>query len=253
MCVFPRNYEEMPRRRDSRSAESAETVDRLVAEQLTYYRKRAPEYDHWFLREGRFDRGRELNARWFTEVDEVVGALDKFNPRGQVLELACGTGIWTEHLLKYADHVVAVDGSPEMLAQCRQRIGNKRVDFVKADLFGWHPTDRFDVVFFSFWLSHVPPARFESFWRLVDSALDADGRVFFIDSRYDETSTAVDQSLNEPDEVTVTRRLEDGSEWQVVKLFYEPTELTGRLADLGWRVEVRGTPHYFIYGYGQRG
>lgn len=53
--------------------------------------------------------------------------------------------------------------------------------------------------------------------------------------------------------MTVTRRLEDGSEWQIVKLFYEPTELTDRLTDLGWNVEVRGTPHYFIYGSGHRG
>ena len=242
----------MAKQRHSGSEGTEQKVERLVADQLTYYRQRAPEYDDWFFRCGRFDRGTELNARWLAEVDEVRTALDNFNPRGRVLELACGTGIWTERLLDYAEKVVAVDGSPEMLAQCRQRVGNKRVDFVQADLFEWEPSDRFDVVFFSFWLSHVPPARFESFWRLVDSALNADGRVFFIDSRYDETSTAVDQSLNEPHEVTVTRRLEDGSEWRVVKLFYEPTALTDRLTDLGWRVQVWGTPHYFIYGSGPR-
>ena len=227
-------------------------IDQLVVEQLTYYRKRAPEYDDWFLRRGRFDHGTGLNALWFTEVAEVESALRNFNPRGRVLELACGTGIWTERLLNYAEQVVVVDGSPEMLALCRQRVGDKPVDFIHADLFEWEPSHRFDVVFFSFWLSHVPPDRFESFWRLVDSGLYPEGRVFFIDSRYEPTSTAVDHPLNEPGEVTVKRRLEDGSEWRVVKLFYEPIELTDRLADLGWRVHVRGTPHHFIYGSGQR-
>lgn len=163
------------RRADDHATE--QNLERLVADQLSYYRKRAPEYDDWFFRRGRFDRGPELNARWVAEVDEVERALHNINPAGRVMELACGTGIWTERLLNYAEQVVAVDGSPEMLAQCRQRVGDERVDFVEADLFAWEPRTRFDVVFFSFWLSHVPPARFESFWRLVDSALHPDGRV----------------------------------------------------------------------------
>jgi demethylmenaquinone methyltransferase/2-methoxy-6-polyprenyl-1,4-benzoquinol methylase len=47
------------------------------------------------------------------------------------------------------------------------------------------------------------------------------------------------------------RRLNDGSEHRVVKIFYEPAELAERLAGAGWRVRVAGT-RWFIYGSGQR-
>jgi hypothetical protein len=38
----------------------------LLEGQLAYYRARADEYDDWFLRRGRHDRGPEWNRRWFS-------------------------------------------------------------------------------------------------------------------------------------------------------------------------------------------
>lgn len=63
----------------------------VLRQQVDYYRARASEYDEWFLRQGRYDRGPELNTLWFGEVETVVAALDAFGPRGDVLELACGS------------------------------------------------------------------------------------------------------------------------------------------------------------------
>ena len=36
--------------------------DSLVQEQIAYYRARAPEYDDWWLRTGRYDSGDEFSA-----------------------------------------------------------------------------------------------------------------------------------------------------------------------------------------------
>ena len=52
----------------------------MVAEQLAYYRARAPEYDKWFRREGLYDWSEEQNARWRRELEEVRAALDRFGP-----------------------------------------------------------------------------------------------------------------------------------------------------------------------------
>ena len=49
-----------------------------------------------------------------------------------------------------------MDASPETLAVNRARVGRSDVDYVVADVFAWHPNASCDVVFFSFWLSHVP-------------------------------------------------------------------------------------------------
>jgi SAM-dependent methyltransferase len=227
-------------------------LDELLREQIAYYRARANEYDEWFLRQGRYDRGPERNAQWFAEVGEVIRALDDFAPRGDVLELACGTGLWTQHLVRHAADVTALDSSSEVLAINRARVGDAKVRYLQADLFGWQPDRQYDVVFFSFWLSHVPPERFEAFWDLVKRGLAPAGRVFFVDSLYTESSTARDHQLVDPTATTQTRRLNDGQEYSIVKVFYQPEQLEQRLRELGWAVECRGTGGYFFYGRGDR-
>jgi SAM-dependent methyltransferase len=222
----------------------------LLREQLDYYRARAGEYDEWWLRTGRYDRGETINAQWRTEAAVVSSALAAFHPAGRILELACGTGIWTEQLLPFASQLTALDGSPEMLDINAARLRSPNVCYVHADIFSWQPSEPFDVVFFAFWLSHVPPERFAEFWNLVRSCLAPGGRVFFVDSRRDPTSAARDHCLPEKEATLLRRRLNDGREFQVYKLFYEAKNLTDRLNDLGWRFEIRQTEHYFLYGSG---
>lgn len=222
--------------------------EREVREQIAYYRARASEYDEWFLRKGRYDRGPEANARWFDEVAEVARAVDDLGPLGHVLELAAGTGLWTERLLRHATSVTAVDASPEVLALNRERVGAGRVRYIEADIFDWQPDRTYDVVFFSFWLSHVPPERFDAFWMLVRTCLAPGGRAFFIDSRYSQQSTAVDHELEGEQATSMTRRLNDGREYRIVKIFYRPEELAERLRSSGWEARVNATPTFFLYG-----
>lgn len=225
--------------------------DELLRQQIDYYRARAGEYDEWFLRQGRYDHGAEANDRWFAEVAQVTEALDAFAPTGDVLELACGTGLWTQHLVRYGGRVTAVDAAPEVIAINRQRLGpDAPVEYIQADLFSWRPSRQYDVVFFSFWLSHVPPERFDAFWDLVRSALRPRGRVFFVDSLYIESSTARDHTLEGDDATAVTRRLNGGETFRIVKVFYRPDELEARLKAHGWEIAVESTPSYFLYGFG---
>jgi demethylmenaquinone methyltransferase/2-methoxy-6-polyprenyl-1,4-benzoquinol methylase len=223
-----------------------ESVAANLAEQLEYYRARASEYDEWWYRRGRYDRGPDANAHWFRDVAELGKALDHFNPRGRVLELAGGTGIWSENLLRCADELTIVDASAEVLSINEARLRSERVRYVQADLFNWTPPNRFGVVFFSFWLSHVPEFKFESFWELVRASLAPHGRVFFIDSRKESTSIASDHELRD-DDISV-RRLNDGRTFRIYKIFYDRSELQERLGKLGWRAAVHVTSRYFLYG-----
>lgn len=225
----------------------------LIDDQIAYYEARAPEYDEWFLRRGRYDRGQELNEAWFGEVEEARKAVDGYRLEGDVLELAAGTGLWTEVLLRRARHVTAVDASPGALARNRERVGTERVTQVEADLFTWEPDRRYDAVFFSFWLSHVPLDRFAGFWDMVGRALVGGGKVVFVDSLFDPTSTAADHELPGPDTEVVERRLNDGRTYRVVKIFHRPQELEARLDSLGWRARVRTTPRYFLHGHATHG
>lgn len=220
----------------------------VLEEQIAYYRARAGEYDDWWFRRGRYDNGADANASWFADAAELEAALAGFDPRGRVLELAAGTGLWTRHLVRHAEHTTAVDASPEVLELNRARVGDDRVSYVQADLFSWRPPRRFDVCFFGYWLSHVPESRFELFWTLVDTALEPDGRFFLVDStRPDPAHTS------QTSEETAVRALADGREFEIVKRYRAPDELERKLATLGWRLDARVTAGgHMLYASGER-
>lgn len=226
---------------------TAPDPDRLE-EQKAYYRARADEYDEWFERRGRYDHGALWNTGWQAEIEEVRQALVAFRPTGRVLELAAGTGWWTAELMRHANEVTAVDASAETLALNRQRVREVAVRHVQADIFNWQPDGLYDVVFFSFWLSHVPPERFDAFWSLVRSALVPGGRVFFIDSRRVETGGSVVNPEAAAYSIIARRRLKDGREFEIYKVFYDPAALAEQLRALGWHATIATTENHFLYG-----
>jgi SAM-dependent methyltransferase len=210
-------------------------LQKLLDEQVAYYRARAGEYD--------------ASAPW--EVEEssrarLIDALRTFGPRGRVLELACGTGVWTEELAARCDQLTALDASPEMLEIASRRLAGRGVRFIQADIFGWHPDRTYDVVFFGFWLSHVPLERFESFWSMVAACLGPAGRVLFVDDAF----RTDDELIEGPDSTTIRRRLNDGTAYRAVKVPHTPASLERRIADLGWRIAVEQMPGPFFCGTG---
>jgi demethylmenaquinone methyltransferase/2-methoxy-6-polyprenyl-1,4-benzoquinol methylase len=194
-------------------------TDEVVTEQVDYYRRRAAEYDETAYGDVAAARAR---------IARLVADL---RPAGRVLEIACGTGLWTEALAATAGQVTAIDAAPEAVAIARDRVRAANVSFEVADVFSWRAGTRFDVIFFSAWLSHVPAGRFEAFWQLLRDLLAGDGRVLFIDEHVDERGKEV--YLAGRDEV-VERRLNDGRRFRVVKNFVDPADLERRLGQLGW-------------------
>ncbi|MGH2817139.1 MAG: class I SAM-dependent methyltransferase [Actinomycetota bacterium] len=205
----------------------------VIEEQIEYYDRRAPEYDATSISPG------DPLAPFMTDVET---ALHRFAPRGTVLEIGCGTGKRTEWLLEHAHSVTALDASAAMLERARRNVGDVRVHWVLADAFRWEPVHRYDVVFFAFWLSHVPVARFDQFWRLVARCLHPEGRVFFLDEgRHDHWH----EENIDPAVPLVRRRLKDGSEHHVVKVFWAAKELEDKLTGMGWKVTVQTAGHLY--------
>ena len=91
----------------------------LLDEQRAYYRARAPEYDDWWMRRGVYDRGEHDAEEWAAQVAVVDAALAAFGATGDVLELAGGTGWWTERLAATAGSLTVVDASAETLERNR--------------------------------------------------------------------------------------------------------------------------------------
>jgi SAM-dependent methyltransferase len=203
-------------------------LDSLLVEQIAYYRARAGEYDSTYP----LDVHADTVAR-----AELLTTLEGLAPFGTALELACGTGQWTVELARHAEKVTAVDAAPEALAICRQRVGAAPVHLAEADLFTWRPRERYDFVFFSAWLSHVPPQRFDAFWALVNDCLKPDGRVFVIDEL--PAVSAVEHPVAEQPAPAVRREVASGQAFRAIKVLYAPDELRVRLDALGWKADVK--------------
>ncbi len=230
----------------------ASKLKRILEEMKEYYRQRAPEYDEWFYRKGRYDRGREADQTWFTEVQMVFQALDSMNLKGDILEVASGTGIWTERLVKNATSVTSLDSSEEMIEKNKARVNSDLVKYVVADFYEWTPDRTYDAVAFSFWISHVPSSKLDEFASKVSLCLKPDGRVFFVDQQRESMSTAVDHTLNPRGVEVAERKLNDGREFKIIKHFYSPVEIEECFKKNGIRVEVFLTPTHFYYGIGEK-
>jgi 2-polyprenyl-3-methyl-5-hydroxy-6-metoxy-1,4-benzoquinol methylase len=194
-------------------------MDEVLASQADYYRRRAGEYDATAY-------GDVVAAR-----ARIAGLVAQMRPGGTVLEIACGTGLWTEALAGVAETVTAIDVAPEALAIARDRVSANNVTFEAADIFSWKTAARFDVIFFSAWLSHVPMGRFEEFWQMLRGRLTAGGRVLFVDEHAEDRDK--ETYLPGGDEI-VERRLRDGSRYRIVKNFVDPERLERQLRVLGW-------------------
>jgi demethylmenaquinone methyltransferase/2-methoxy-6-polyprenyl-1,4-benzoquinol methylase len=238
---------------------TAPDPDSLLHEQIDYYRARAPEYDDWWLRTGRYEADDEFRRRWEAGKRGLDDALKAFAPAGDIVELAAGTGNLTRQLVDIGgvEHVTAVDASAEALAIARTKIVDpSRVTLVHADVFEWRPPRPFDVVTFGFWLSHVPPGRFEAFWRWVGDALRPGGRVFFVDNAVpvEQAGAAGGRRASTPrseswlDRGVSVRTLADGRQFHIVKRAWTPDELEGELGALGWASTVREHHGLFVHG-----
>ena len=224
-------------------------MSELLQHQIAYYRARAPEYDEWFYRQGLYDRGQAERKKWELEAEQVRRQLLDGPRPVHVLELAPGTGIWTSELIKIADEVTALDASPEMIAINRAKTGSDKVSYHLVDLFAWQPARQYDMVFFGFWISHVPEELLSAFLAKVHMALKPGGRLFLVDSQQAERATAAEHDIETQKDLQ-KRVLNDGSQFEIVKIYYEPEELTASLRAHGFDIEVRKTATYFIYADG---
>jgi hypothetical protein len=109
-----------------------------------------------------------------------------------------------------------------------------------------------DALFAGFWLSHVERARTAPFLELAGRWLAPGGRIALIDSLPDPRSGAVDHEA--PADDRSVRRLDDGREFSIVKVYRSVDEIAAALAEAGFRdVEVTTTGRFFVLATGRRG
>jgi demethylmenaquinone methyltransferase/2-methoxy-6-polyprenyl-1,4-benzoquinol methylase len=195
--------------------------DPLLREQIEYYRARAQEYEATALPDGADDE--EPTNPFAMEWRGLVREVEALPQSESILELACGTGVWTQELVKHTEYLTALDAAPEMLKLNRARVNDPRVRYDCVNLFEWEPTEQYDLVFFAFWLSHVPLDRLDLFLQRVRRAVKPGGRVMIFDEPRGSANVIPTQGHVQ------ARTLNDGRTFSIVKEYYDPEELRRRL------------------------
>lgn len=223
-----------------------EDEDDLVADQIRYYDDRADVYEKLYERRDEYDLGAEENARWFAETSILESSIKSLRAHGSVLEIGCGTSLWTRWLAPRASRLVCVDASARMLERNRRLVGDPRVEYVLADVFEWDPGQTFDVIAMGFFVSHIPPGRFAGFWDRVSRWLVQDGIVWLCDDSAGVGRPRAGDRV--PGVPHAHRRRLGGRDYAIVKVFYAPEDLEVKLNGLGWEAEVRSAGTDLLYG-----
>lgn len=201
-----------------------------------YYARRAPEFDAVYDKP---ERQTDLHALK-TLAEELLAGHD-------VLELACGTGYWTQVVAPSARSVTATDINDEMLSEARRR-GDVEgsVRFALGD--AWGPADiagDFTAAMAAFWWSHVPREELPVFLERVSARLGTGARLVFLDNRYVEGSSTRVADVDASGNSYQIRTLGDGSTHLVLKNFPEPEEIRDALGSVGVDVELRLFDYYW--------
>ena len=214
--------------------------DRIRHDMQEYYNLRAAEYEE------KYHRAEPARQR---EQEAIAGALRELFAGRTVLEVACGTGYWTEVAAGVAQRVVGVDGSKEMLAIARAKpFAEGKVELVLGDAYALvEVPGTFTGGLANFWLSHVPRSRMAEFLAGFHAKLEAGAAVFMADDVY---IPGVGGELVTPEgaEDTYKRRtLADGTSHLIIKNYYSKADLrelfTPFAADL--RIHV-GECHWWV-------
>ena len=156
---------------------------------IAYYRERAPSYE---------DRDVSERALDVTRLEEICARL---LARRAVLEIACGTGIWTEVAANVANSVFATDINRSMLREARKRHQeHDNVSFGIVDAYKLTSLQRqFTAGLAAWWISHIHKERVEAFLRGFHKCLLPGAAIVFMDDTHavHEESAGTDTYGNE--------------------------------------------------------
>jgi demethylmenaquinone methyltransferase/2-methoxy-6-polyprenyl-1,4-benzoquinol methylase len=180
---------------------------------VTYYRDRAAEYEQVFVKP---ERQRDL-ARLKAILQDIFR--DK-----HLLEIACGTGYWTERIAQTAGSILATDINQTVLDLAAGKNYPKiNVTFRREDVFQ-HPDDdqQFEGLFGGFIWSHILLEQLDAFLTNAARRVMPGGVLVFVDNRFVPGNSLPISHTDAAGNTWQTRYLEDGSEHLVLKNF--PTQ-----------------------------
>lgn len=201
-----------------------------------YYAKRAGEYEKIYEKPER-----QAELAWLRE--RIPRAFDGRT----VLEVACGTGYWTQFLATKARAVYACDINEPVLEIAREKGLPKSVHFFKADAVTLEgvPTGC-NAAFAGFWWSHVKKADIAKFVERLATRLEPGATVVILDNQFHPGSSTPLSRRDEEGNTYQMRKLANGDEFEILKNFPTPDELKAAVEGFAREAHLETLQYYWL-------
>lgn len=202
-----------------------------------YYAKRAREYEQVYDKP---ERQREL--AWLRE------RIPKLYARRTVLEVACGTGYWTQFIAPAARHVYAGDINEAVLEIAR----DKRLPLGKATFFRGDAVTLEGVpsgcnaAFAGFWWSHVKKSGLRQFVANLAAKLEPGAVVGILDNSFAAGSSTPISRTDAEGNTYQMRTLASGEQQEVLKNFPSAAELAEAVRPVAREAHLESLTYYWL-------
>lgn len=206
---------------------------------ISYYKERAAEYEKIYAKPER-----QADLLQATKILQTIFS------GNQVLEIACGTGYWTEKVAMTARTILATDINDSVIEIAKTKhYSPAAVSFQTADLYHFPNTLRHESLFAGFIWSHIKLQELAHFIDTVNSLVEKEGTVVFMDNNYVDGSNLPITHRDEQGNTYQTRLLENGTVYQVIKNFPTESFIRNILVDKASEIEFIHLPYYWILKY----
>jgi 2-polyprenyl-3-methyl-5-hydroxy-6-metoxy-1,4-benzoquinol methylase len=206
---------------------------------ILYYKERAKEYERVYLKPERQE-----------DIQNTTTILQEQFSGKTVLEIACGTGFWTERIAQTARAVLATDINESVIEMAKQKKNvNAPVAFERADIFNFCSENKYQALLGAFIWSHIPLQRIDQFLRILNSFTSPDGTIVLMDNNFVKGSNSPITYTDEGENTFQTRRLEDGSMHLIMKNFPTENFLREKLAEMAFDIQFIKLKYFWILCY----
>lgn len=204
-----------------------------------YYRARAPVYDRVYAYPERQ-----------ADIAYLAENLPPLFQGRRVLEVAAGTGFWTEKIAATARSVLATDVTPETLAELSRRDLPESVSTRVADAYALSDlNERFDALFAGLWISHVLVGQRRAFIESVHAALEPGGVVVLLDNSIAQTERLPITYTDPEGNTYQDRETDNGDVHRVLKNFPDESSLRALVEPAATDVRYTSLEHFWLFSY----
>jgi 2-polyprenyl-3-methyl-5-hydroxy-6-metoxy-1,4-benzoquinol methylase len=206
---------------------------------VSYYKDRAAEYEKIYSKPERQE-----------DLKRAAGILKDIFEGKQVLEIACGTGYWTEKIAETAASFFATDINESVIEIAKKKdFDGKQVSFGISDLYSFPSGTKYESLFGGFIWSHILLQDLDKFLITLNSLVSAGGTVVLMDNNYIEGSNHPITNKDPLGNTYQTRSLENNTSHLVLKNFPEESFLREKLNGISTEVKFFNLKYYWILCY----